>query len=100
MNDNAKLLALHAACVALILACLVLSVTLFKGVPGAPQLLVGLAAFLWGALGFKPAPPVLARLLSQMAPEEVARLTSRPPGPRPAAEPTAPVPPPPLGKVD
>lgn len=84
MNEKTSTLAVHAACVALIAACFALAYTVLKPYPEAAGALVIAAWWLWGKLGFKPANPVLARILQGLGPDAVAKLSTRPPAP-PAA---------------
>lgn len=79
MTDKNASFAIHVACVALIAACFVLSYTVLKPYPQASGALVILAWWLWGKLGFKPADPVLARILQGLDPSTVARLSTKPP---------------------
>jgi len=81
VTDKNASLAIHAGCVALIAACFALSYTVLKPYPQASSALVILAWWLWGKLGFKPADPVLARILQGLDPSTVARLSNRPPAP-------------------
>lgn len=85
MTEKHKTLLVHAGCIALIALCVWLS-TLIKGTDDlALELraaLVGSALFLWGKLGFKPASPVLDRIVQRLVerePVRMARLTSKPP---------------------
>ena len=87
MKPETQTLLVHVGCVALLALCVWLS-TLIKGdseyALEARALLIGAAAMLWGKLGFRPANPVLDRILTKLVqrePERVARLTNNPPPP-------------------
>lgn len=96
MTEQRQTLLVHAGCIALLALCVWLS-TLIKGTDDLSlelrAALVGSALFLWGKLGFKPANPVLDRIVRKLVerePVRVARLTSKPPpsaAPRNSIEP-------------
>jgi hypothetical protein len=88
MTPNKNVLTIHiigagvgAACFAL---GLYISAKVHAEIGGA---IIGAGFFLYGKLGFKPAGPILDRILERLAerePERVARLTSKPPPAAPA----------------
>jgi len=91
MDNRTAVLAVHAVCVIVIAGCFVLAGTVLRGQPLAAAGVVGVGAWLWGKLGFKPAQVVLDRVLVKqlgVTLDEVQRITSRPAPPAPA--PTAP----------
>jgi hypothetical protein len=90
-DDKLKVLAVHAACLLLMIACVVLKVYALKSYPELGTLLVGGATFLWGKMGFKPSNPVLASIIAQLSPDHLDQLLSqRPPPPSKASSPPAP----------
>lgn len=85
MKPETQTLLIHVGCIALIALCVWLS-TLISGdselALESRALLIGSAVFLWGKLGFKPANPVLDRIIERLVqrePQRVQRLTSNPP---------------------
>lgn len=84
MDPKNETLLVHTACLLTIALCFTLSFGWLRPYPVPAGILCGGALFLWGKLGFKPADPVLARILQQLSPVEVAVLSTRPPAPAPA----------------
>lgn len=74
-------LLVHTACLLTIALSFTLALTVLKPYPVPATILLGGALWLWGKLGFKPANPVLARILQQLEPAAVAALSQRPPSP-------------------
>lgn len=62
-----------------ILGCMWLAYTVLRPYPDASIMLVSMATFLYGALGFKPLDAVLAGILQKLGPAKVATLSTRPP---------------------
>lgn len=91
MTDQGKLLIVHAACVAIIVAAFVIAAALLKAGfhPVIGWLVVGVGFWFWGKLGFKPAEVALSRILEKqlgVTLDEARQLTVRPPPPaRPVA---------------
>ena len=79
MTDKNATMLIHIAGACVVAACLVLAFTVLRPYPEASLLMFGLATGLYGKFGFKPADPVLARILQRLGPVEVAMLSSRPP---------------------
>lgn len=86
MKQEQQTLLIHAGCILLIALCAWLA-TLIHGTDETAlalrAALVGSACGLWGKLGFKPANPVLNKILEKLAQREPERvlqaLTNRPP---------------------
>lgn len=81
MKEELQTLLVHAVGVIAICFCLWLTHTLKDESEIVHDLLIGGACGIYGALGFKPANPVLKRILQNMNPAEVKRLTQSPPPP-------------------
>lgn len=79
MSDKNATTLIHIAGALAIAACLWLAYTVLRPYPEASIMLVGVATFLYGVLGFKPADPVLARILQRLNPAIVAAMSTRPP---------------------
>lgn len=97
MKPETQTLLVHAGCIALIALCTWLALQIHG--TGETELtlraaLIGSALFLYGKLGFKPASPVLDRIVERLAqkePERVQRLTQSPPPPAAPVEVVRPV---------
>ena len=76
-----KVILIHVACCALLVASVVLRVTLLKPWPELGGALISAVLFVWGQAGFKPSTPVLARVIATLEPQKLDQLLSR----RPAA---------------
>lgn len=83
----------HAIGLALTGGAIAINLTLLRDQPALQQALIGLALGWWGKYGGKPAEAILQRILSQMPPAEVQRLSQRPMGVGPGSN-TEPAPPP------
>jgi hypothetical protein len=81
MDTKTQTQLVHLACVLTIALCLTLAFTVLKPYPEAAGTLLVLAAFVYGKLGFKPANPVLARIIEQLAPAQLQAMSQRPPAP-------------------
>jgi hypothetical protein len=84
MTEQNKTLLVHALCVLIIGGCCVIAGTVLKGQPLLAGCVVGLGAWLWGKLGFKPAQVILDRIVVQqlgVTLEQAKSLTARPPAP-------------------
>jgi hypothetical protein len=77
-KPSAAEIALHAACWIGIAACYGLAQLAFPTDANAKAVLLTAAGVLYGKLCFKPANPILARVLQALAPAEVERLSQRP----------------------
>lgn len=80
---------MHAGFVVLIGVCVfIASLPQVHAFPMAGEALVGVATWAWGKLGFKPSKALLEQILQSMSPDEVERITSKPPA-MPVTEPSA-----------
>lgn len=82
MTDATKTLIVHAACVAVIAACFWIAGTALHGQPMLAGLVIGVGAWLWGKLGFKPAQVIFERIVAKQLGvpfDDVRALTTRPP---------------------
>ena len=90
MDAKNETLLVHTACMLTIALSFTLALTLLKPYPVPASILTGGALWLWGKLAFKPASPVLANILQQLGPAQVATLSQRPPAPAIAGAPSVP----------
>lgn len=79
MSDKNATTLIHIAGVLTIALCLWLACTVLRPYPEAYAALLSLATGLYGVIGFKPADPVLARILQRLNPAIVAAMSTRPP---------------------
>jgi hypothetical protein len=87
-TNKPAVLGIHVAGVAVMVACFVLGLYVSAKLhTEIGAIIIGAGFFVYGKLGFKPAAPILDRILASLAehePERVARLASK----RPAANPS------------
>jgi hypothetical protein len=92
MTDQTKVNWIHVLGVSVCAACYALAFTVLKTQPAIATALCSLATGLYGAMGFKPLPPVVSKMLEALEPQQVAQVM------RASVKPTAASsPPPPAG---
>lgn len=82
MKTDKFVLAIHVLGAIAIAGCVWLAVGPARNSPELVAVVTGVALWLYGKLGFKPAGPILDRIVAKLAeaePDRVARLTTRPP---------------------
>lgn len=100
MDSKTLTLAVHGGCVLVIVLCFLVGETALAHEPVLARVVEGLGVWLYGKLGFKPAAPVLERIMQKLDPERVELIMSqRPPAAGSAAPPKRTVAPPPSSEV-
>lgn len=79
MSEENQTRLIHLLCAIVIGFCLWLALVPLRAEPLAGNILFGLAAWLYGKLTGKPAPPILNRIVAKMDPERVEQIMSQPP---------------------
>lgn len=81
MTEKNQTLLVHAVCIMVICCCVGLSLLpQLAATPLVGHMLIGAATLLYGKLCFKPASPVLNRIIAKLEPERVEMIMStRPP---------------------
>lgn len=81
MTEANQTLTIHILCGAMIVGCIALAyLTPLRNEPIAGNIIIGVAAWLYGKLTGKPAEVILNRLIAKMEPQRVEQILSqRPP---------------------